>query len=244
VARARWIAVVGGLGYAPIAPGTFGSLLGVLLFVAAARVAGHAGVGPLAAVSTATGDSGATVGSDGAVMGAIVGLGYLAAVMVMLLVGVWASRVSERAFGTKDDGRIVIDEVVGQLIALMPLLFASGLASASAAAPGNAPLRLGMTANSFSFFCWVVTGFVLFRLFDITKPSAVRWAERRFEGGLGVMMDDVVAGVFAAITLVALHTALRMTGIDGLSGIPGLTQGLEVAGVGSGDGSAWLGGRR
>ena len=88
-----------------------------------------------------------------------------------------------------------------------------------------------MVPSSFPFFFWVVTGFVLFRLFDITKLGAVRWAERRFEGGLGVMMDDVVAGVYAAIVLVVLHLGLRMTG-------------LESAGFESGDGTAWLGGSR
>jgi phosphatidylglycerophosphatase A len=48
-----------------------------------------------------------------------------------------------------------------------------------------------------------VTGFVLFRCFDIWKPGPVRWAERRFEGGAGVMMDDLVAGILAAAVLAA-----------------------------------------
>ena len=51
----------------------------------------------------------------------------------------------------------------------------------------------------------VVTGFVLFRLFDVWKPGAVRWAERRFKGGLGVMADDVVAGIYGAVCLVVIH---------------------------------------
>ena len=79
------------------------------------------------------------------------GATYLAAVVLILLVGVWAARVSERAFGRKDDGRIVIDEVVGQLIALMPLLFLGGIGVASSTA------RVGRCAagddpESFSFF--------------------------------------------------------------------------------------------
>ena len=80
------------------------------------------------------------------------------------------------AFGCKDDGRIVIDEVVGQLLTLAPLLVAG--------AEHSLP--------------WLVTGFVAFRVFDIWKPGPVRWAERRFRGGVGVMMDDVVAGVLGA----------------------------------------------
>ncbi len=58
---------------------------------------------------------------------------------------------------------------------------------------------------TFPFFFEVVTGFVLFRLFDVWKPGAVRWAERRFEGGLGVMADDLVAGLYAALCLAILH---------------------------------------
>lgn len=242
MACARWIAVAGGLGYAPIAPGTFGSVLGVLLFVAAARVAGLVGVGPFASVPMAPAPSGAsdvatvavTAGTEGGlVLGSVVAASYLAAVVLILLIGVWSSGVSERVFGRKDDGRIVIDEVVGQLIALMPLLFLGGIGGAPltglgtglGTASGEAQAWQAMIPSSFSFFFWVVTGFVLFRLFDIAKPGAVRWAERRFEGGLGVMMDDVVAGVHAAIVLVALHLGLRMTGLE------------------SGDGTGWLGGR-
>ena len=92
---------------------------------------------------------------------------------------------AEVAFGTKDDGRIVIDEVVGQLIALFPLL---GLSAGSAA-------RQALL---------LAAGFLVFRLFDIWKPGPVRWAERRFEGGVGVMLDDVVAGILAAVVMTPL----------------------------------------
>ncbi len=90
-------------------------------------------------------------------------------------------------FGRADDGRIVIDEVVGQLLALAPLL----------------ALPLVERTN------WraLVTGFVAFRVLDIWKPGPVRWAERRFSGGTGVMMDDVVAGALAALALAALLAA-------------------------------------
>ena len=53
-----------------------------------------------------------------------------------------------------------------------------------------------------------MTGFVLFRVFDIWKPGPVGWAERRFEGGLGVMLDDVVAGALGAAVLGAALLAL------------------------------------
>jgi phosphatidylglycerophosphatase A len=149
---ARILATAGGVGYAPIAPGTFGSALGVALFVALS------GLHPLLfALTTAT----------------------------LLALGTWAADRAEHFFGKKDDGRIVIDEVVGQLIALAPLLCFANLGG----------IRL---------LALLGAGFLLFRLFDIWKPGPVGWAERRFAGGAGVMLDDVVAGAFAALALTPL----------------------------------------
>ena len=105
-------------------------------------------------------------------LGLVFHLGLTVGVMAL---GVWASGASERAFGRPDDGRIVIDEVAGQWVALIPHFFFA------AALPAV-----------------VVTAFVAFRVFDIWKPGPVRWAERRFRGGWGVMADDVVAGLLAA----------------------------------------------
>jgi phosphatidylglycerophosphatase A len=75
--------------------------------------------------------------------------------------------------------------VVGQLVALAPLLVFAG-----PAATRSLPL-LG-------------AGFLLFRLFDIWKPGPVGWAERRFAGGAGVMLDDVVAGALAGLCITPL----------------------------------------
>lgn len=97
--------------------------------------------------------------------------------------GVWAADVSEAVFERGDDGRIVIDEVVGQLLALAPLAFLAPAFIEGREIPA------------------LVTGFVAFRCLDITKPGPVGWAERRFSGGLGVMMDDVVAGGLAALVV-------------------------------------------
>jgi phosphatidylglycerophosphatase A len=98
--------------------------------------------------------------------------------------GTWAAGEAERAFGREDDGRIVVDEIAGQLLALAPLC---------ALAPASR-----------TNFLALVTGFVAFRGFDIAKPGPVRWAERRFSGGLGVMADDAVAGALAAAVVAAL----------------------------------------
>jgi phosphatidylglycerophosphatase A len=81
--------------------------------------------------------------------------------------------------GIDDPSGVVWDEIVGYLISM-------------AAAP------LGVL--------WIVAGFVLFRLFDIWKPWPIRVLDRRVKGGLGIMLDDVVAGLFTAILLaLAVH---------------------------------------
>jgi phosphatidylglycerophosphatase A len=149
---ARILATAGGAGYAPVAPGTFGSAVGVVLFV---------------------------------ILSALHPLLFILTTAALLALGIWASDRAEHFFGRKDDGRIVIDEVVGQLIALAPLLFFANLA-------GTHLLAL------------LGAGFLLFRLFDIWKPGPVAWAERRFEGGAGVMFDDVAAGALAALVMTPL----------------------------------------
>jgi phosphatidylglycerophosphatase A len=96
--------------------------------------------------------------------------------------GVWAAGETQRATGLHDDGRIVIDEVAGQIVALAPLVLAGSLPRAAWAV-------------------LVVTGFVTFRVFDVWKPGPVAWAERSLPGGAGVVADDLLAGVLAALVL-------------------------------------------
>jgi phosphatidylglycerophosphatase A len=79
-----------------------------------------------------------------------------------------------------DPGFVVWDEFVGQWVALVPLLWLP-----------------------FAWW-WLAMGFVLFRLFDVAKPWPVSWADRTIEGGLGVMLDDVLAGIYAALALTVL----------------------------------------
>jgi phosphatidylglycerophosphatase A len=106
----------------------------------------------------------------------------LVAAAILFFVGWWAAEQVGRASGVADEGSIVIDEVAGQWLTL-------SVAPASAAA--------------------YVLGFLLFRLFDITKPWPARAAERNLPGGLGVMADDIVAGVYAAALLYMLLTIGR-----------------------------------
>ena len=112
---------------------------------------------------------------------------YAVTVTGVTFLGIWAADVADRSWGTKDDGRIVIDEIAGQLIALAPLLVLGGSRS------------LG----------WIVTGFVAFRVFDVWKPGPARWLEENMPGGAGVVLDDVMAGGFAAAAVAALRLAAR-----------------------------------
>ena len=99
---------------------------------------------------------------------------YLAVVLVLLIAGIWICEVAAKGLGVHDDPSIVWDEIVGYLITMI------------ASPPG---------------WFWVIAGFVLFRLFDILKPWPVRYVDKQVKGGLGIMLDDVLAAVLAFIVL-------------------------------------------
>ncbi len=98
----------------------------------------------------------------------------LAASLIAFGVGIWAAGVYSRRSGIKDAGPIVIDEVAGQWLTLAPFAF-----------------------DPLTWFA----GFILFRAADIVKPWPASWADREVKGGLGVMLDDMFAGVYAGIAL-------------------------------------------
>lgn len=110
---------------------------------------------------------------------------HLLIIALVFALGTWACHVAGRALGVDDHRSLVIDEFVGQWIALLPAL------------PVFHP---ALPATWWS----LVAGFVLFRLFDVWKPWPISWFDRHLKGGVGVMVDDVWAGVFAAIVLGAL----------------------------------------
>ncbi len=100
--------------------------------------------------------------------------GYLVIVVLGFALGVWACGVADRRLGQHDQGALVWDEVIGMWITLT-------------AAPAG--------------WIWMLVGFGLFRLFDIWKPWPVCVADRRVGGGLGVMLDDVLAAIYALVVL-------------------------------------------
>lgn len=118
-------------------------------------------------------------------MGGFIAL--LVATGVLFFVGLLSTAVATRGEDDHDPSEIVIDEVVGQMIAIFPLSY-------PAWAQGLDILDLWPG--------WVAA-FALFRLFDILKPGPVGWADRR-GNALGVMLDDVIAGILAAIGVMIL----------------------------------------
>jgi phosphatidylglycerophosphatase A len=108
--------------------------------------------------------------------------GLAVAVAIVFALGWWAAGAIAKASGVQDHGSIVIDEVAGQWLVLL--------------AASRDPLT------------WVLA-FVLFRVFDIWKPWPVRWADRQVAGGLGIMLDDVVAAGYAVAAMLAFAGAFR-----------------------------------
>jgi phosphatidylglycerophosphatase A len=102
------------------------------------------------------------------------------ALAALLLLGTWAAGVCGERYGAHDHGRIVVDEVAGQLIAL----------ASFPASPG-----------------WLLAGFLAFRFFDILKPFPARRIDRTWRAAGGVMADDVVAGIYANLALQAARAA-------------------------------------
>jgi phosphatidylglycerophosphatase A len=105
---------------------------------------------------------------------------YALALFIAFALGVWACAWIVRQLRIADPGFAVWDEFVGLWIALAPLV--------------------GMPHS----WVWIALGFILFRIFDIWKPWPVSWADRHVAGGFGVMLDDVVAGLYAAVVLVVM----------------------------------------
>jgi len=134
-------------GYMPKAPGTWGSIVGVLLWLPLCNLA----IGP-----------------------------YVAVVLSLLVIGTIAAGAAEKIVDHGDPGLVVIDEIAGQLIAL-------------ALVPHH-PVA-------------VIGAFALFRFFDILKPFPIGWLDQHIHGGLGIMLDDVLAGIYA---LMILQLAIKL----------------------------------
>ncbi|MDH3316012.1 MAG: phosphatidylglycerophosphatase A [Gammaproteobacteria bacterium] len=130
-----------GAGLSPLAPGTVGSVLGVLIFLSMTPL-------PLPI--------------------------YIAVSGLLFLAGIWICGKASRDLDVHDHRGIVWDEIVGFLVAMTAL-------------PPDWP--------------WILAAFLLFRFFDIVKPWPIGWLDRHVHGGLGIMLDDLAAGLGALLLL-------------------------------------------
>jgi phosphatidylglycerophosphatase A len=129
----------------PIAPGTFGTLWGVLIYWFIS------GLAPVTLAATIVG---------------------------FIFISVWLSDVAIEYYRDEDPRQVVIDEVAGYLVTMF---------------------LHGATALN------LIAGFILFRIFDISKPFPIGLIEKRLKGGMGVVMDDVMAGIYANLALYAVN---------------------------------------
>ncbi|AXY61529.1 phosphatidylglycerophosphatase A [Acinetobacter sp. WCHAc010052] len=107
--------------------------------------------------------------------------GFQLSVLLMILMsfsGIYICDRTAKVMGVHDDGRIVWDEFAGQSITFLPLIY------------------MGIMN-----WMWVLVGFILFRLFDIWKPWPIRVADQQVGGGFGIMLDDIIAGIWAALCI-------------------------------------------
>lgn len=142
----KLIATSFGAGFSPVAPGTVGALVAILVWYILSLCMAYS-----------------------TLQWTLAGL-----IVVFTIIGVWSATVSERYWG-EDPSKVVIDETVGEWIALL-------------AVPAG------------QHWAYIVAAFVLFRFFDIFKPLGVRSMEN-LKGGYGIMADDILSGVYAAVVM-------------------------------------------
>ncbi len=111
---------------------------------------------------------------------------YTLVTLLLLVLGIWTCGQTTKALGVEDHQGIVWDEVIGYLITMAAI-----------------------TPSIVS----VLMGFFLFRFFDIFKIWPASWAERRFSGGLGIMFDDVMAGIYAALCMQIINHYIDLSAI-------------------------------
>lgn len=112
---------------------------------------------------------------------------YIIFVLVFIFMASWVADIAEEIFTEEDPQKVVIDEVAGFLVTM-----------------------IGFQFN----WILVVAGFILFRIFDIIKPFPIRQLEKRITGGFGIVLDDVLAGVYANIALRLIIWILSKTPFD------------------------------
>ena len=114
-------------------------------------------------------------------------IGFIFALLSISAFGWWATSVYLKQIKTKDPSEVVIDELVGQWIAVLPIVISA----------------FYFKLEPFDLWPGWISSFLFFRLFDILKPSLIGWADEK-NGALGVMLEDIFAGIAAAICTITL----------------------------------------
>ena len=200
------IATALGVGYIPKAPGTFGSLVGIAVAIFTHPVS-------LVMIVAMLFFNGTGLGIDMPMLRGrsappvFLLIPSLVALVIVSLLGVWSSSRAATYAGLKDPQYVVIDEVSGMHLTLVLAIMPVGLPTHLLPADSAADFGL-YSALSLLNWKYLSLGFILFRVFDIWKPWPIRRLEK-LPGGWGIMADDWMAGVYAAILLrVALHFGL------------------------------------
>lgn len=174
------------IGKIKYAPGTFGSLLAFPInYLLVALVLKSRSVIPLAGLS------------EGEREFVTVLVSMLLAVVILSIIAVMLSNVYMIRTGKHDPKEIVIDEVVGQMLT-------SSLTFFSVAFVYRSPVFEGINPTLLDFVCFFLMPFILFRACDIIKPWPIGWIDRNIKSGFGVVLDDIVAGILAAVLQLAI----------------------------------------
>ncbi len=151
-----------GVGNAKIAPGTFGSLGGFLLWFLGSYLFIKLNLNLYQGLAV-----------------------WVVFLIFLFFLGVKSANIYEKETGKKDASAIVIDEVVGQMLAICLSFY----------------FFINVFNSEEAILFYFVAIFILFRFFDIKKPGLIGYCDKNLKGGMGVMLDDVVAGVFSALVV-------------------------------------------
>jgi len=124
----------------------------------------------------------------------------------LFILGTYYSSIYIKYISQEDPKEIVIDEVVGQMLVIL-------LCSFSIVFANNSKLAGYLNHNVIDFIFLFFMPFILFRFFDIIKPWPINWLDQNIKGGIGVMLDDLVAAIFASV----IHYAITFKVIDMVS---------------------------
>lgn len=151
-----------GIGKVPFAPGTWGSIPGLLILEKQSPY-------------------------------------FVPVIIIFFIIGILASNKYQKITGKSDASEIVIDEVVGQMITVF--------VAVSIVAAFNHNPQLSELCG-YCFLIAYIIMFATFRFFDIVKPYPISWVDKNVKGGLGVMLDDILAGIAAGVTSALIFLAL------------------------------------